>query len=172
MARSTLDELEAMAEKAREEYIAKTQAAIGKIKSEINNEMKKIIDEDAIQNYYGGYEPLYYNRQNQLPKSLAPYVESLQDDTGVTLSFGVDDRPPYGAGAMKHAKRGKSKRKTPPNEELIFENFMAGIHPNANPKGITGDPTTPVKDTVLESIDKYYNEKIEAVVQNALSKIK
>lgn len=181
MARS---DIEAIAQEVAEEYRAKTEAAVGRIEKELEKEIQKIIKKAMIDNYYKGYTPKMYIRTNQLPKSVAPYIEPIKTNMGYDIAFGIETESPYGAEVMDHSahkvkvtwkrkRTGETVTKTylyirdNVNEEQIFENFLDGIHPNVGPAG-----TTNVGDTASTELDNLLNSKIDGILESELSKIK
>ena len=160
-----MSDIESIAQEVAAEYRAKTESAIERMKAQIKQRVEDIIQEDMIDNYYGGYYPKYYNRTNQLPKSVGAIVKSSPVANGYSLTFDAETDPPYGPGAMQHIKRGRSAKKILPDEGLIFENFLEGIHPNVGPMG-----TTNVREATNKSLDDLMDEAV-SIVEAELSAI-
>lgn len=161
-----------------EEIIAQDKKRINKaynkIKREIEKKIEDIIQRDMINNYYNGYDPHYYQRTYQLPNSIAPLILDESTDSTSQFSFGIKITPPKGPSAMKHVKVimfGRKAGRFRPNEQIIFNNFMEGIHPNENPDYVTSTPTTPVFDTANEALDKLFTDgTIDKIIQEVFSK--
>jgi hypothetical protein len=160
--------------------------AFEQIKKKTEDKIRLAIKDAMIDNYYNGYDPLRYNRTRQLDKSVAPLIIDDSDNSGLQFTFGIKTSPPKGSKAMKHnkltvqvtKKNGEVnfhtynvKNYDPKIEEYIFDNFMMGIHPNANPKGITGTPTSNVYNTINKALDSLLEDGIiDKIMQDAFSK--
>lgn len=150
--------------------------AFERIKKEVKKEIQAIIQRDMLDNYYNGYEPLIYNRTFQLRESVSPLI--LDSSVGDTFQFDVGIKLKDGEKKMSHntltlTVKGKTYtyRNDGVDEEAIFENFLDGVHPNANSKGITSTPTTHVYNTADMSIDHLFdNGIIDRIINDVFSK--
>lgn len=160
--------------------------AFEQIKKKTEDKIRIAIKIAMIDNYYKGYDPLVYGRTGQLANSVAPLIIDDSDNSGLQFSFGIKTSPPKGSSAMRHdrlevkvtKKNGevnihsyKVKNYNPEIEKLIFENFMNGIHPNANINGITQTPTTHVYTEINKVLDNLLRDGIiDKIIQDAFSK--
>lgn len=160
--------------------------AFEQIKKKTESKIHEAIRTAMMENYYNGYDPLEYIRTGQLFKTAAPLIIDDSDNSGLQFSFGVKLSKPNGPTAMKHDKltvkvtnkNGEEKiyfydvdGYDPKIEEYIFNNFMRGIHPNANSRGITNTPTTYVYDEINKALDNLLkNGVIDKIIQDAFSK--
>lgn len=170
------NEIDQMVKDLIEQDKKRIKEAFERIKQEVTKEIQVIIQRDMIDNYYNGYEPLIYDRTFQLPKSVAPLI--LDSSAGDTFQFDVGIKLKDGEKNMSHnilTLKVKGKTYTYQNngadEEAIFENFLAGIHPNANLKGITKTPTTNVRETAEAAIDNLFTDgTIDRIINDVFSK--
>ena len=170
------NEIDQMVKDLIEQDKKRIKEAFERIKKEVAKEIQVIIQRDMIDNYYDGYAPLIYNRTFQLPKAVAPLI--LDSSVGNTFQFDVGIKLKDGEKKMSHntlTVTVKGKTYTYQNdgvdEEAIFENFLAGIHPNASPKGATGTPTTHVRDTAEAAIDNLFTDgTIDKIINDIFSK--
>lgn len=180
------NEIENMIDDIVKEDKKRIALAFEQIKKKTTQKIQEAIKIAMIDNYYEGYNPLMYNRTGQLSKSVAPLIIDDSDNSGLQFSFGIKTSPPKGSAAMKHnkltvrvtKKNGEVnvhsynvKNYDPSIEKIIFENFMSGIHPNANLKGITETPTTHVYTEINKALDKLLEDGIiDQIIQDAFSK--
>ena len=156
-----------------DDYRKQVKQALQRAEQKVKVRMQEIIDEYMIGDYYGGYTPKVYIRTNQLPNSVGPYTELGELGNVFSISFGIDTDSPYGPGAMHHTRYQQKKsgepckHSYPANEQDIFDNFLAGIHPNVGPAG-TGN----IRARVSEALDYFLDFEIEYIINNELSKIK
>lgn len=170
------NEIDQMVKDLIEQDKKRIKEAFERIKKEVTKEIQTIIQRDMIDNYYNGYEPLIYNRTFQLPKSVAPLI--LDSSMGDTFQFDVGIKLKDGEKKMSHDTltltvkgRTYTYHNDDVNEEAIFENFLAGIHPNANSRGITETPTTNVRKTAEAAIDDLFTDgTIDKIVNDVFSK--
>lgn len=166
------------------EYQKKIEQAIKSAEPKIKAEMEKVIIEYMILNYYNGYSPKMYERTFQLPNSVGPYTDVASVGGLSSITFGVDTDSPYGPDAMNHnflaihvsykqKKTGRTVTKTyyydtnTANEQIIFDNFMAGVHPGVGTMG-----TTPVYNITDKQLDKLLHGVIIDMLDAAIKKIK
>lgn len=144
-------------DKIVEEYREQVRKALKVAEQKIRIKMQEIIQEYMLDDYYNGYTPKMYVRINQLQNSVGPYTELKEQNNAFAIGFGIETGDPYGPDAMDHSllilnvqyKRKKSSGTWEStytydnnyvDEKIIFENFLAGIHPNvgnANTRDIT-----------------------------------
>ena len=170
------NEIDQMVKDLIEQDKKRIKQAFEKIKKEVAKEIQMIIQRDMIDNYYNGYEPLVYNRTFQLSKSVAPLI--LDSSVGDTFQFDVGIKLKGGEKKMSHNTltvtvkgRTYTYRNNGVDEGIIFNNFLEGIHPNANPKGVTSTPTTHVRNTAEAAIDNLFTDGIiDKIVNDVFSK--
>ena len=167
-----------------DDYRKQVAQALKRAEQKIKIRMKEIIQEYMLDDYYNGYSPKMYVRIHQLEKSVGPYTELKESGNVFGLSFGVDIDPPYGASAMDHSQYSINvvyQRKKKPgtwertytyqdddvNEEAIFENFLAGIHPNVGPAN-----TSNIRERVKKALDIFFDFEVVDIVNQELDKIK
>ena len=179
-------EIENMIEDIVEADKKRIALAFEQIKKKTTEKIQTAIKTAMIDNYYNGYDPFFYIRTGQLENSVAPLIIDDSDNSGFQFEFGIKTSPPKGSSAMKHntlsvrvtKKNGeekiysyKVKDYDPGIEKLIFDNFMEGIHSNANPKGVTETPTTHVYEEINKALDALLNDGIiDKIIQDAFSK--
>lgn len=166
------------------EYRKQVGQALKRAEQKIKVRMQEIIQEDMLDDYYGGYTPKLYVRTYQLEKSVGPYTQLTDFDTGFNLSFGIDIDPPYGPSAMDHSiltlryvrknnsepwekTYDKSGSKYPVKEEEIFNNFLEGIHPNVGRAN-----TSHIRERLKQHLDYFLSFEVETIVNSELDKIK
>jgi hypothetical protein len=156
-----------------EEYRKQVGRALKVAEQKIRIRMKEIIQEYMLDDYYGGYEPKVYIRTNQLENSVGPYTELKSSGNVFGIAFGIETDSPFGPGAMHHTryqtkKSGEPcKHSYPASEEDIFENFLAGIHPNVGRAG-----TSHISARVQKALDYFLDFEAVDIVNNELNKIK
>lgn len=148
--------------------------------------VKALGQEYFIRNYYQGYKPISYIRTYQLKKAFSQY-STITSDISPTFSF--EFGPEFDEGAMNHSTHSaritikvKGKRKTitksrkitssksKPNETLILENALAGIHPGVGTAGTKAPIFTASQTGVLaDEIEKFLDE-LEVIFENELRK--
>jgi hypothetical protein len=159
--------------------------AFEQIKKKTESKIREAIKIAMIDNYYNGYDPLKYNRTGQLRNAVAPLILDDSDNSGLQFSFGIKTSPPKGSAAMRHdkltvkvtKKNGEVNFHTynvkdynPEIEKWIFNNFMNGVHPNANERGITETPTTNVYTAINKALDDLLKDGIiDKIIQDAFS---
>lgn len=179
-------DIEDMIDEIVREDKKRIELAFEQIKQKTAAKIQEAIKIAMIDNYYNGYEPLVYNRTNQLPKSVAPLILDDSDNSGLQFAFGIKTSPPKGSKAMRHdkltvkvtQKNGSTKfysynvkNYNPEIEKFIFENFMEGIHPNASPEGFTEPLTTRVYAEINYALDGLLRDGIiDKIIQDAFSK--
>lgn len=180
------NEIENMIDNIVKEDKKRIELAFEQIKKKTEAKIRVAIQTAMIDNYYNGYDPLVYSRTGQLKKSVAPLIIDDSDNSGLRFTFGIKTSPPKGSKAMKHnkltvqvtKKNGEVNFHTydvedydPKIEKWIFDNFMMGIHPNANQKGITETPTTNVYKAINKALDSLLEDGIiDKIIQDAFSK--
>lgn len=136
-----------------DEYRAKIRNAIIKAESIAKQRIENEIIPTATEKYYEAYlQPKYYDRTNQLKNSFGPYTKIKESGNIFSLKLGVEDENPFGPMAMSH--RGKTV-----NENIIFSNFKAGIHPNV--------PTLHEELQGPNTV-KYVNNLLDKLIENEL----
>lgn len=175
------DDIQSMVQSIIDEDKKRIDMAYKQIKQEVAKEIQAIIDRDMLENYYNGYEPLIYVRTMQLRKAVAPMIidQSIGDDLAFSMAIGKDpSRMNHSKLTIKiHKKLKNGEQRTyeygyeneKVDETLIYSNFTAGTHPNANPLGITSTPTTPTLEKATRSLDELFKEggKIDKIIENA-----
>lgn len=173
-------QLNEFAEEIQKEYQKKTEEALKRAEKIIYKRIQKIINEYMIKDYYQGYIPIVYKRTGELKKSVYPDVQIGNQDGAFGITFGIEDDWE----AMDHStlhiivkhkskKTGKIKEyeyfyeKPDVDEEGIFENFMAGIHPRVGPAN-----THYIEKRVNEALDYFFMFELEDIINKELSKIK
>lgn len=173
-------QLNEFAEDVQKEYQKKTEDALKRAEKIINKKIRHIINECMIKDYYQGYEPIMYQRTGELKKSVYPSVEIGNQGGAFGITFGIEDDWE----AMDHSTlhvvvKHKSKKtgqvkeyeyfyqKNDVDEEAIFENFMAGIHPRVGPAG-----THYIEEEVNKALDNFFDNELNKIVLKELSKIK
>lgn len=151
-----------------EEQRKKVKQAVKKAKVVAKQRIEEIIPEKMVDTYYGEYTPKYYKRTMQLGNSVGPYAEVKESGNMISLSIGVEDDSPFGPGAMRHIKRGKSKKKIEADEEKIFENFLQGVHPNAV-QGTDTEKWTNIEDNINEALDDLLENEIMPMIERAVN---
>ena len=165
------------------EYRKQVGQALKRAEQKIRVRMQEIIQQDMLDDYYGGYTPKLYVRTYQLEKSVGPYTKLTDFNTGFNLSFGIDIDPPYGPSAMNHNGEGvltlryvrkksgtvweKSYDKFDADEEDIFNNFLEGIHPNVGRAN-----TSHIRERLKKQLDFFLSFEVESIVNSELDKIK
>lgn len=177
-------QLNEFAEEVQKEYQRKVEEALERVEKITHKKIQKIINEYMIKDYYQGYTPIEYKRTGELKKSVGSYIEFNNINGTFGITFGIEDEDPYGPSAMDHStmhvvvkrkskKTGKIKEyeyfyeREDVNEEAIFENFMAGIHPRV---GMAG--THHIEERVNEALDYFFLFEFEDLVNKELSKIR
>lgn len=176
------NEIDKMVKELVEQDKKRIEIAFEKIKKKVEKKIIDIIHQDAMHNYYDGYEPSVYVRTGQLWNSLEPLIIDESDYNNFQFSFGIKRTPPKGPSAMRHDeirvkvenKHGeikiytyKDKDYSPMVEKIIFRNFMEGIHPNA--RGETD--TTHVDNAVNRALDQLLTDgTIDKIIQEVFSK--
>lgn len=180
-------QLNEFAEDVQKEYQKKVEAALARAEKIIHKKIQYIINEYMIKDYYQGYEPIVYKRTGQLNKSVYPSVDIGEKNGAFGITFGIEDEDPYGPSAMDHSilhvvvkhkskKTGKiktyeysykKKNYDEQLEEVIFENFMEGIHPR-----VGRAKTHHIEKRVNEALDYFFIFELEDIVKKELSKIK
>ena len=156
-----------------EEYRSKVGQALKVAEQKIKVRMQEIIDEYMIDDYYGGYVPKVYIRTYQLGNSVGPYTQLNSSGNVFGLAFGIETDSPFGPCAMHHTryqtkKSGEPcKHSYPASEEDIFENFLAGIHPNVGRAG-----TSHIRARVQQALDYFLDFEAVDIVNGELNKIK
>ena len=179
-------DIENMIEDIVKEDKKRIALAFEQIKKKTANKIQEAIKTAMIDNYYNGYDPLVYIRTGQLENSVAPLIIDDSDNSGLQFSFGIKTSPPKGSSAMRHdrllvrvtKKNGeekiysyKVKDYDPGIEKLIFNNFMNGVHPNANSRGVTETPTTHVYKEINKALDALLEDGIiDRIIQDVFSK--
>lgn len=175
-----------MLEDAVNDYRKQIEKALKRAEQRIRVRMQDIINEYMLDDYYNGYTPKMYVRIFQLQKSVGPYTEFGSKDNVFAIAFGIEDEEsPYGFGAMDHSnysikvtyhrkKKSGVWEKTynyhdeDVDEKDIFENFMAGIHPNA-----VGPTTTQhIRERTSKALDFFLAFEVEDIVNQEIDKIK
>jgi len=151
-----------------EEQRKKVKNAVKKAEGFAKRRIEEIIPEKMVDTYYGEYDPRHYTRTRQLEKSVGPYAVVKESGNNLSLQIGVEDDSPFGPGAMNHVKRGKSKSKIKPDENIIFENFLEGVHPNAG--GIGNDfQGTNIEENVLDALDDLLENEIMPMIEREVN---
>ena len=147
----TVSELKQKAKKAMHGAEIKTQ-----------KKLMQMIEKDMLENYYAGYSPMYYRRTFQLDKSVTPKTRLNESQREISLDLGIDFYPD----AMSHNPKPQflnfSPSNIPADEGIIFENFLAGIHPNA----IGSSGTTPVQKAAEKAIDDFIDNELIPYIEN------
>lgn len=104
----------------------RVEIAMERTENRVEEKIQEIIEEYALNFYYDGYTPRSYKRTYQLPRAIWPFIQEFRKSGQIGFNYGAN----FDASLMNHKKRGKSKRKIEPDEEIILDNFRAGIHPN------------------------------------------
>ena len=133
-----------------------------------------------IKDYYQGYIPIEYKRTGELKKSVYPSIEIGSQGGAYGITFGVeDDWEAMDHSVFRVSVKRKSKKtgqikeyeyfylRPNVNEEAIFENFMAGIHPRV---GMAN--THHIEERVNQALDYFFLYELEDIVNKELSKIK
>lgn len=166
------------------DYRKQVAQALKRAEQKVKVRMQEIIQEYMLDNYYNGYTPKMYVRIYQLQKSVGPYTELKDFNNIFALGFGIEDDEPYGYSAMDHSKYQikvtyQRKKKSGVwektyeyeddnvNEEYIFENFLAGIHPNVGPAG-----TSNISERVNKALDYFLDFEVIDIVNKELDRIK
>ena len=164
-------QLNEFAEEIQKEYQKKVEEALKRVEKILDRKIQLIINEYMIRDYYEGYFPIKYNRTFQLPKSVAPYIGIGNADGTYGITIGIDIDAPYGPDAMNHAYISKKTKKQQPRnakrEKMIFEYFLAGIHPRVGRAG-----TSYIEAEVNEALDDLFENELNQIVLKELSKIK
>lgn len=179
-------EIENMVEDIVEADKKRIALAFEQIKKKTRDKIQVAIKTAMIDNYYNGYNPFVYVRTGQLKNSVEPLIIDDSNNSGFQFEFGIKTSPPKGSSAMRHDRL--TVRVTKKNgeekiysytvkdydsgvEKLIFNNFMEGIHPKANRKGITETPTTHVYKEINKALDGLLKDGIiDKIIQDAFSK--
>ena len=173
-------QLNEFAEEVQKEYQKKVEQALDRAEKIIHKKIQQIINEYMIKDYYQGYIPIEYKRTGELKKSVYPSIEIGNQGGAYGITFGIEDDWE----AMDHStlhvvvkrkskKTGKIKEyeyfyeREDVNEEAIFENFMAGIHPRVGNAG-----THHIEERVNQALDYFFLMELEDIVTKELSKIK
>lgn len=166
-----------------QEYRIEVGKALKRAETKIRNRLKNMIREYMIDDYYQGYEPVMYVRTHQLPKSVGPFVEVKEKGGVYIVGFGIDDEPPYGPSAMKHdklilnvkyqrkKKGGTWERKyvydnDDADEETIFENFLAGIHPRVGRAG-----SSHIEERINTALTIFFDFEVIDIITQEIDKI-
>ena len=104
----------------------RVEIAMERTEKRVEDKRQEIIEEYALNFYYDGYTPKSYKRTYQLPRAIWPLILEFRHGGQIGFNYGAN----FNANFMNHTKRGKSKRKIEPDEEIILDNFRAGKHPN------------------------------------------
>jgi hypothetical protein len=164
-------QLNEFAEEVQKEYQKKVEEALKRAEKILDKKIQLIINALMIKDYYEGYFPVEYHRTWQLPKSVAPYVGIGNEGGTFGITIGIDDEAPYGPDAMDHAyiskKSTKKAGRNAKREEIIFEYFLAGIHPRVGRAG-----TSWVEREVNDALDDLFDNELEDIVYKELDKIK
>lgn len=113
--------------------------------------------------YYEDYTPKYYKRTGQLGNSVGAYAETRNIGGVISLQIGVEDESPFGPAAMHH--KGSKKRK--PDEKVIFENFLSGVHPNVY--GLGNDlQGTNIEENINRALDDLLEHEIIPMINSAV----
>lgn len=163
------------------DYRKQVAQALKRAEQEIRVKMQEIIQEYMLDDYYQGYTPKLYVRIYQLEKSVGPYTELKEAGNTFGLAFGIDTDDPYGPGAMDHSEltvRYSRKKRDDPwkktydktgkvDEEEIFENFLAGIHPNVGQA-----KSHHIRERVGQRLDYFLEWDAPHIISQELDKIK
>ena len=115
---------------------------------------------DKTGQYYDDYSPVGYRRTGQLGGSVGAYTSVTNSKGVVSLQLGVEDESPFGPMSMHH-KKGKGKQA---DEEAIFENFLAGIHPNVY--GLHQDfQGTNIEDNINQALDELLAKELMPMIE-------
>lgn len=163
-----------------DDYRKQVAQALKRAEQEIRIKMQEIIQEYMLDDYYYGYTPKLYVRIYQLEKSVGPYTKLKESGNVFGLGFGIDTDDPYGPGAMDHSeltvryerkKKGgvweRTYEKDNVDEEAIFENFLAGIHPNVGQAN-----SHHIKERVKQRLDYFLEWDAPYIINKELDKIK
>lgn len=156
-----------------DDYRKQVKQALQRAEKKVRVRMQEIIQEDMLDDYYNGYTPKVYVRIYQLEKSVGPYTELKEGGNVFALSFGIDDESPFGPSAMHHTRYQRKRsgelcrHSYPANEEDIFENFLAGIHPNVGRAG-----TSNIRARVKEQLNYFLDFEVADIINKELDKIK
>lgn len=165
------------------EYRIEVGKALKRAETRIKTRLKNMIKEYMIDDYYQGYEPVMYVRTHQLPKSVGPFVEIKEKGGVYSVVFGIDDDPPYGPTAMNHDKlivkvqyQRKKKGGTwekkyiydrdDVDEEDIFENFLAGIHPRVGRAG-----SSHIEEKINTALTIFFDFEVMDIITQEINKI-
>lgn len=135
------------------EYRDKIRKAVKKAESVAKQKIENEIIPTATDKYYEAYlEPKYYDRTYQLKNSFGPYTKVKESGNVFSLKLGIEDENPFGPMVMSH--RGKTA-----DENIIFSNFKAGIHPNV-----------PTLHDELQGTNtvQYINNLLDELIENEL----
>ena len=144
-----------------EEQRKKINKAVKKAEGVAKKRIEELIPEKMTGVYYGEYYPKFYTRTDQLKKSVGPYAETKNSNNVVSLKIGVEDSSPYGPGAMKHKGKKVSEKK-------IFNNFLAGIHPNAY--GIGNDlQGTNIEENIGRALDDLIENELIPMIDKEIN---
>jgi len=172
------------------EYRKKVEQALKRAERITERRIKEIIKEYMLEDYYNGYDPRMYVRIHELEKSVGPYTEIKEANNVFGLGFGVEIEKPYGPSAMNHKKTKVKiiyKRKKKPgvwektytynnkhvDENRIFENFLAGIHPNALGIGIDSRMgSSHIEESVEKALDDFFDNELMKIVEKEIDSIK
>lgn len=168
-----------------DDYRKQVEKALRRAEQRIKVRMQDIINEYMLDNYYNGYRPKMYVRIFELQKSVGPYTKFSNNNNVFSIAFGIEDEEsPYGFSAMDHShyqiKITYQRKKKPGvwerlydyvdedvDEEEIFDNFLAGIHPNVGRAG-----TKDVRKEVSRALDIFLDSEVIDIVNKELDKIK
>ena len=173
-------QLNEFAEEVQKEYQKKVEAALNRAEKIIHKKIQHLIDTYMITDYYEGYTPVEYQRTGELKKSVYPSIIIGSQGGAYGITFGVEDDWE----AMDHStlhvivkrkskKTGQIKQyeyfyeKENVDEQAIFENFMAGIHPRVGRAN-----THHIEEVINQKLDDFFLYELEGIVNAELAKIK
>ena len=142
----------------------KIKQVIKDVELSAKKRIEEMIPEYMTEKYYSEYSPRFYTRTDQLINSVGPYTEVTDKNNVLILSIGVEDDSPYGARMMHH----KGKRV---NERKIQENFLSGIHPNA--EGIGKDfQGTNIEENIKHALYDLVKNELKPMIESGINAIK
>lgn len=144
--------------------------AARRIADRLHSEMNRI-KSDAVNEYYSGYEPELYERTDNIKEGILPIVEVRLDGNKIKFKYKIDvddELLDHSVTTFKnrsiHINKGAGA-KHPVNNEIVMDNFLAGIHPNATSAWTNGD----IEQLVKSEIGVINNSVGPAIIREELS---
>ena len=165
-------------QEAAKQIAQRLDMALEQLQNTVQNKLEQVIEHDMMDYYYGAYKPVRYKRTEILRKNLVqPIMLPFNNGKEKGFDFGVR----YSPENMHHIKiRGSKATKdpTPPDEEVIAENFSKGIHPNGVPRVgtvvqgpicVMGDPHN--NRSAADIVRQWSKENLNTILSEVLSNI-